>query len=155
MCGHVQKTPPVRTTEQPPKRQRQRAETMPKGSLASTIDVDALSGVEQQLVGFAAVYVNDRPAGVFWPIYSGETLFGRAGGGAQPEIGLNAPSVSAKHARVFANPVTKTFTLHDMGSRNGTELNGTKLRSGEAKPFEDNAVIKLGLVTIVVKLLPR
>lgn len=128
---------------------------MEKGSLARTVDMANLEGLEQQLVGFAAVYVGGVPAGVFWPLYSGETLFGRAGGGNQPDVALNAPSVSARHGRLFANPAAGTFTFHDMGSRNGTEVDGVKLRAGEAKPIADNATIKLGLVTIVVKLLPR
>lgn len=152
MCGHVQDTPLTRTDSPPNKRKR--ARTMEKGSLARTMDIAAIDGVEKQLAGFLAVYVNDRPAGTFWPIYSGETLLGRAGGGAQADVALNAPSVSARHARIFANPAAGTFSLHDQGSRNGTEVNGNKLRAGESCAIEDNTTIKLGLVTIVVKLLP-
>ncbi len=154
MCGHVQAVPSERTTESPPQ-QRQRARTSSKGSLAGTVDVDGLSGTDQVLVGFVAVYVNEQPAGVFWPIYSGETVLGRAGGGQQADIALNAPSVSARHARIVANPGAGPYTLHDAGSRNGTELNGVKLRAGEGQPLRDDANIKLGLVTLVVKLLPR
>jgi hypothetical protein len=153
MCGHVQPAPARRTTQVA--KQRQRARTMEKGSLASTVDIGSTEGIEKLLVGFVAVYVNGRPAGTFWPLYTGETMLGRVGGGQQADIALNAPSVSARHARIFANPADGTFTLHDQGSRNGSELDGVKLRSGGAMPLGDNAEIKLGLVTLVVKLLPR
>jgi pSer/pThr/pTyr-binding forkhead associated (FHA) protein len=154
MCGYTADKPLTKTTETPPKR-RQRAETLPKGSLASTVDVESAVSIEQVLVGFVAVYVGGRPAGLFWPVYSGETNFGRLGGGAQNEVGLNAPSVSARHAKIVANPVTGDFVLHDNGSRNGTELNGVKLEPGEAKPLSDDDTIKMGHVTLVLKLLPR
>lgn len=154
MCGHVSEAPLERTAENRPK-QRRRAETLPKGSLAQTLDIDSIVGAERTLAGFLAVYVGNIPAGVFWPLYSGENLLGRAGGGAQAEIALNAPSVSARHAKILCNPAVNSCVLHDMGSRNGTEHNGKKLRAGQSRPLKDDDKIKLGLVTLVVKLLPR
>ncbi len=154
MCGYAQPEPLHQTTEAPPRR-RARAETLPKGSLAQTIDIESVGTAERTLAGFLAVYVGRQPAGVFWPIYSGETLLGRAGGGAQAEVALNAPSVSARHASIFCSPSTGLYTLVDHNSRNGTEHNGHKLRPGETKALQDDDQIKLGLVTVVVKLLPR
>ncbi len=152
MCGHVESRPLEQTSETAPP-QRSRAETM--GSLAQTVDIAAVPSPARQLVGFVVVYVGNKPAGVFFPLYNGETLLGRAGGGHQTAIALNAPSVSARHAEIRCDAGRKTYSLHDLGSRNGTERNGTRLRSGESCPLEDDDRITLGLVSIVVKILPQ
>jgi pSer/pThr/pTyr-binding forkhead associated (FHA) protein len=150
MCGHVDTPALSQTTDGTPRRP---AETM--GSLAQTLDIEGVPQLPRILSGFVAVYVGDQPAGVFFPIYAGETLVGRAGGGHQAQIALNAPSVSARHAHIVCKPTSGLATLHDLGSRNGTELNGVRLHAGEERPLADNDRIKLGLVTMVVKLLPR
>ena len=131
---------------------RPRAETMGT-SLAQTVDLEAAgANVPQTLAGFLAVYIGDAPAGVFFPIYRGETLIGRVGGGHQAPIALNAPSVSARHAQLVCSK--QACTLVDLGSRNGTEVNGERLRPRESKPLADNDRIKLGLIRMIVKLLP-
>lgn len=64
-----------------------------------------------------------------------ETVLGR---GVTADIQINAPSVSREHARIHRHTGGRElyFTLTDMGSSNGTKVNGvfttdTRLQSGD------------------------
>lgn len=56
------------------------------------------------------------------PLRDGENVVGRHPASA---IWINAPSVSRKHARIIVSPAG--VTLEDLGSRNGTFVDGQKL----------------------------
>lgn len=75
-------------------------------------------------------------------LHAAETLIGR-----EPSVGiyLDHPSVSRKHARIAIESVGAT--LSDLGSRNGTFLNGRRVE-GAAK-IHDNDVIALGPITLI------
>jgi diguanylate cyclase (GGDEF)-like protein len=69
--------------------------------------------------------------------------------GRDPEraqLAIRDPSVSGEHARIQANAASERFTLVDLGSRNGTFVNGcrvasTTLREGD-KIFIGTTVLK-------------
>jgi pSer/pThr/pTyr-binding forkhead associated (FHA) protein len=168
MCGHTWPEagePLLNTDEQPPRGKQGPASKQAKedppssrevpSSVAQTMDIAAAHGDRQVLMGFVAVYEGGLPAGAFWPLYSGSKLVGRAGGGAQPDIVVNAPSVSARHAQLDCNRHTGMVILNDLGARNGTHVNGVQVRSGGSRPLVDNDRVRLGQVELVVKLLPR
>lgn len=75
-------------------------------------------------------------------LQSGETVLGR-----DPSAGVyvDHPSVSRTHARISIE--SGGATLHDLGSRNGTFLNGRRI--GAAEKIYDKSVIGLGPVTVV------
>lgn len=56
------------------------------------------------------------------------TVLGRA----EADIDLDDPSVSARHFQIEA--IGAEFFVRDLGSRNGTYLNGTKVRYAELRP---------------------
>lgn len=58
---------------------------------------------------------------------------------------------SRTHAAVRFDPVRNTWTLHDLGSRNGTCLNGAPVSSAT---ISEGAVVRVGTSELVFKQLP-
>ncbi len=58
-----------------------------------------------------------------------EATIGRS---ASNSIVLGSKSVSGEHARIFTDEESGHFVLEDLGSRNGTRLDGKKLRGKQA-----------------------
>lgn len=87
---------------------------------------------------------NGRRRGQTYTIKDGDKV-GRTDG----NIILDDPKISNPHARFrFADD---TFTLWDFGSKNGTLVNGTKIKS--ATDLKENDEIKFGDTTYVFKML--
>ncbi|HLH84079.1 MAG TPA: FHA domain-containing protein [Trebonia sp.] len=67
--------------------------------------------------------------------------------GIDPEIDLTGPpadpGVSRLHAVLIANP-DGTWSIVDLGSENGTQVNGSEIPRGEAVPLRDGDRIHLG-----------
>src|SRR4051794_34971493 len=82
-------------------------------------------------------------------IWEGDSLL-RAGRLATLEIVLDDSSVSRRHAEIRATP--NGWRVRDLGSTNGTFLNGARLGTGEW-PVRVHDIIRCGNVTLVVDLL--
>jgi pSer/pThr/pTyr-binding forkhead associated (FHA) protein len=78
---------------------------------------------------------------------------GRSGVDNPPDIELQDASASARHAVVQGDPTTGQAFVEDAGSRNGTFINEQKLPKGEQRQLHDNDRLRLGSITLVVKLL--
>jgi putative nucleotidyltransferase with HDIG domain len=87
--------------------------------------------------------VNGDVEGMVW---ESDSLL-RAGRLATLEVVLDDSSVSRRHAEVRLTP--HGWRLRDLGSTNGTYLNGTRLAGGEW-PLREHDVIRCGNVTMVV-----
>src|SRR6202022_429959 len=74
----------------------------------------------------------------------------RAGRLATLEIVLDDSSVSRRHAEVRATD--KGWRVRDLGSTNGTYLNGTRLGPGEW-PLKIHDLVRFGNITLVVEAL--
>lgn len=61
--------------------------------------------------------------GALWSLYEGEAIIGR---GLQASVRIEDDSVSRQHARVIVGPAG--VTLRDLGSENGTYVEGKKLK---------------------------
>ena len=94
---------------------------------------DLRAGVAPRLVVVAAM---GHEPGTSWDIGSGATM-GRSDGA---QIRVDDPFASSAHARIF--PRGEFIYVEDMGSTNGTYLNGRQLRTAERlKPGD---VIRIG-----------
>lgn len=104
------------------------------------------------LVGFLVTFQNE-PTGKFWPLRSGRASLGRAGVDHEAEIALHDASTSARHAVLVSDPATGQAFVEDANSRNGTFVNEQKLQPGVQRQLHDNDRLRLGSITLVVKLL--
>lgn len=110
------------------------------------------AGETPVLVGFVVTFQHE-PAGRFWPLRSGRTTLGREGVGDAADIALADASASARHALIQGDGTTGHAFVEDLGSRNGSFLNEQRLNKGEQRQLHDNDRLRLGSITMVVKLL--
>lgn len=82
------------------------------------------------------VLLNGPETGKAFELTSPETIIGRQAGA---HLRLEGPKVSRRHARVFRHG--QGFRVEDLGSSNGTFLNGAKLQA----PVELNALDEIGI----------
>jgi DNA-binding winged helix-turn-helix (wHTH) protein len=78
---------------------------------------------------------------------AGENLLGRD---KEAAVCLDAASVSRHHARILVEG--SRATLEDLGSKNGTSLNGERLRG--ARELRDGDSLRLGHVQLLFRSLP-
>lgn len=78
------------------------------------------------------------------PIYSGENILGRD---PTADVQVDHVTVSRCHARVSVDG--DTFTVEDLGSKNGTFLDGERLK--EARPVAHGQTITLGDAKLVLR----
>ncbi len=105
----------------------------PRRSRRASRPPDLQAGVEPRLEVVAAM---GHDPGTAFDIGHGATL-GRSDGA---DIRIDDPFASSAHARIF--PRGEFMYIEDMGSTNGTYLNGRKLRTAERLKLAD--VIRIG-----------
>ena len=84
--------------------------------------------------------------GVEFPLRYDDNLVGRASEGVVPAVDLTATdtsgSVSRRHARIGKDD--SSIYVEDLGSSNGSRLNGQPLRSGMQTPLNDGDILLFG-----------
>jgi len=93
------------------------------------------------------ILIRGTPQGHRFFITSDEMTIGRD---PSADIMIGDPSISRKHAKV--KRVDGAVTLEDLGSSNGTSINGKKLEAGKVVTLAKEDLIKLG--NSIVKYLP-
>jgi pSer/pThr/pTyr-binding forkhead associated (FHA) protein len=86
----------------------------------------------------------NEPERVF-PVEQDEMLVGRRDDRQQirPAVALHDPGASRRHAKVIRNG-DGSVALHDLGSTNGTKINGQDVVSGAVQALAEGDVITLG-----------
>ena len=80
----------------------------------------------------------------FFPLVKRSTLIGRSTQESSPDIRINDPNISRRHVEVRFED--DCFWLCDLGSTNGTVLNGQLVEEGRLYPLIDNSVIGLAIL---------
>ncbi len=75
----------------------------------------------------------------------GDLVIGR---GAESDVPINSASVSRRHARIIGGALP---ALEDLGSTNGTWVNGTRLTPGQFIVLDEGASVKIGQVVTMVE----
>ncbi len=75
------------------------------------------------------------------------------GRGAEADLRVDHPSVSRAHVRVHALPNGR-FEVEDLGSANGTRLNGQMLLKNARIALDPGAILEAGAAMIIVKIPP-
>ncbi len=69
------------------------------------------------------------------------------------DVRLAHASVSRRHARLEVGPSASSIRIQDLGSSNGTRVDGKKLASGEKMTLRPGALVELGTCLMVVRTL--
>jgi VWFA-related protein len=72
----------------------------------------------------------------------------KIGRGDNNDLNLDDSKASRKHAEIRYNPQTRAFTIHDLGSSNGTKVNGEFFKA-TGKPLANGAHLEIGRATIL------
>jgi len=119
------------------------ADTVRPETMASTANDDGPFADDER--GCTLLIVTD--AGVrAAELKSGGVL--RVGRGSESDIAVEHPAVSRNHAVFYG---TDPPEIEDLGSRNGTTVQGTRIEAGQRVPLRRGYVVGLGSVNIFVR----
>lgn len=82
------------------------------------------------------------------PLMLNRLTIGRATSKSSWEVGLQDPSVSRPHAKLEL--ADTTWVLYDMGSANGTLVNGTPVNE-KGRPLRDGDILTLGATLVLFR----
>jgi len=105
----------------------------------------------------ALAYFISKASGNAFPVFKGESLIGRYDSvtGMSPEIDLTNEDQSRNISRRHARLVLKNGQFHiaeEIGTMNGTFLNGRKLANGALTPIDDGDELTLCRLTLTFRL---
>ena len=105
----------------------------------------------------ALAYFISKASGNVFPVFRSDSLIGRYDSvtGQAPEIDLtnedSARNISRRHARIVVKD-GKPFVAEEIGTMNGTYLNGQKLPTGVLTPIADGDELTLCRLTLTFRL---
>lgn len=105
----------------------------------------------------ARAYFVAKESGKIYPVYKDEVLIGRYDSvtGHRPEVDLtdedNNRNVSRRHARLLYKDSTH-YIAEEIGTMNGTYINGNRIPTGVLTPVKDGDEITLCRVPVIFKL---
>jgi CRP-like cAMP-binding protein len=131
---------------------RQLESVMAHGGMSAPPPADAAPAVPPATSGTlqaeAKAYFISPSTGNVFPVFSNEALLGRFDSvtGQSPEVDLTkedqSRNISRRHARLVVKD-GKFFIAEEIGTMNGTFLNGKKLSNGVLTPIKDGDEITL------------
>jgi CRP-like cAMP-binding protein len=105
----------------------------------------------------ARAYIVAKESGKIYPVYKDEVLLGRYDSvtGHRPEVDLtdedNNRNVSRRHARLLYKD-SNYYIAEEIGTMNGTYINGNRIPTGVLTPVKDGDEITLCRVPVIFKL---
>jgi CRP-like cAMP-binding protein len=104
----------------------------------------------------ALAYFISKASGNVFPVFKSDSLIGRFDSvtGQTPEVDLthedSARNISRRHARVVVKE-GKPFVAEEIGTMNGTYLNGQRLATGVLTPIKDGDELTLCRLTLTFR----
>jgi CRP-like cAMP-binding protein len=104
----------------------------------------------------AVAYFISKASGNVFPVFKSESLIGRYDSvtGLAPEVDLtnedSARNISRRHARIVLKE-GKPFVAEEIGTMNGTFLNGEKMPTGVLTPIRDGDELTLCRLTLTFR----
>lgn len=128
-----------------------------KENLVTSEKLNVLISVNKDKISASEVESDIKPDKMdrIFPLDLDENLLGRrsTGKGIYPEIEINDPGVSRRHLK-FIKQSDGSFIVLELGSANGTELNGMQLEPGVSTPIKAGDEFSIGIWT-QLKLVAR
>jgi CRP-like cAMP-binding protein len=130
---------------------RQLEQLMSNGAVPSTSSGDAMAAqpsTSGTLQAEAKAYFISPSTGNVFPVFSNEALLGRFDSvtGQSPEVDLTkedqSRNISRRHARLVIKE-GRFFIAEEIGTMNGTFLNGKKIANGVLTPIKDGDELTL------------
>jgi pSer/pThr/pTyr-binding forkhead associated (FHA) protein len=104
------------------------------------------------LAGFVVSFEGD-PLGQFWPFRQGRNEVGRLGANPSLDLAIDHPTTSSRHAVLLASVRPTRLKIEDVGSTNGTYVNGERITPGIKQELCDGDYVRFGGFTTTIKLL--
>lgn len=99
-------------------------------------------------VDFAAVTAPKVRPSLTFPLFDEESLIGRKNSALKQTLAIEDDAVSKRHALIVRR-ADGSFIIRDLGSTNGTKVNGTSLVAGADHPLKEGDIITMGEFTII------
>jgi len=105
----------------------------------------------------AIAYFISKASGNVFPVFKSDSLIGRYDSvtGQTPEVDLthedSARNISRRHARIVVKE-GKPFVAEEIGTMNGTYLNGQRLQTGVLTPIKDGDDLTLCRLALTFRL---
>jgi pSer/pThr/pTyr-binding forkhead associated (FHA) protein len=104
------------------------------------------------LAGFLVSFEGD-PLGQFWPFHQGRNEVGRLGANPGLDLAIDHPTTSSRHAVLLASARPTRLKIEDVGSTNGTYINGERITPGVKQELRDGDSVRFGGFTTTIKFL--
>ena len=89
------------------------------------------------------------------PLSNTSLLIGRVSETSAPDVMVRDDYVSRNHIELSYDGDSGQFSLRDLGSRNGTEINGKRIKQGKPYPLKDGDFIGLAIISGEPRVLLR
>ncbi len=127
-------------------------EVLPPSAVPHSLDPTADAVPPLSVPGVAAASGGTPPASALvgngWRMTLQPGQFGR-GGGIWPELG-SCPYVSGLHGQISEGP-GGCWNITDVGSTNGTFVDGIRLQSGVATPLKKGSKVRIATLDFIVE----
>ncbi len=96
-------------------------------------------------------YANDE-LGEFWELRQGKNVVGRKDAMEGLDIQIDHPTTSSKHALLLCAAGPGRVKFEDVGSTNGSFINGEKLNPGQKAEVKDGDEVRFGGFNTTLKV---
>jgi hypothetical protein len=137
-----------------PEREVATAQLPAAAQVATTVRWDVIAKVDANLYGKPNPDAPVKQPAQTFTLFDTENMIGRADSGVRVQVPIKDAGVSRRQALLIRQP-DGGLILRDLGSANGTQLNGVEVTPGVDNPLKDGDTIAIGAWTrLAVRAVP-